>query len=117
MYRFEGSLKARLFSGIAYRIHSEKDQDDIIDISVLGKEKKDAGLFSMVKSTLDTLLDPPEASFLMVIFGGHLHSVTNKHSPIVQSIKYVLENTDPEKTLIIITGECLFLVKLNLLKI
>lgn len=82
-----------------------KDQEDLVDISQLGKEKQDPGLFSTVKSTLDSLLDPPEANFLMVIFGGHLHTIADPHSPIVQSIKYVIENADVENTLVVVTGK------------
>ncbi|XP_076265344.1 uncharacterized protein LOC143199423 isoform X1 [Rhynchophorus ferrugineus] len=84
----------------------KQDQDDLVDIEKLGKEKQDAGLFETVKSTLETLQEPPIANFLMAVFGGHLDSIHNKHSPLVQSVKHVTERTDPENTLIILTGSC-----------
>lgn len=42
----------------------------------------------------------------MVIFGGHFNEISHKHSPLVQSLKHVMESTDPEKTLLILTGTC-----------
>lgn len=80
------------------------DAADLADVSKLGKEKLDPGLFSLVKSTLCALLEPPESGFLMVIFGGHLQTVADRNSALTQSIKHVIENTDPNKTLIIVTG-------------
>ncbi|KAL1494886.1 hypothetical protein ABEB36_010401 [Hypothenemus hampei] len=83
------------------------DGEDLVDVSKLGQQMIDPGLFSTTKSTLDTLLlDNPGSNFLMIIFGGHLHSIMDKHSPLVQSVKYTLENTDPEKTITILTGSC-----------
>ncbi|XP_030764142.1 uncharacterized protein LOC115888535 [Sitophilus oryzae] len=94
---FEDKIKNRL----------SEDEDDFIDIGNLGKEKEDPGLFETVKSTLTTLQDTPEANFLMVVFGGHLHGIKNKHSPMIQSVKHVMENTNAEDTLIIVTGSCI----------
>ncbi|XP_050310047.1 uncharacterized protein LOC126746005 isoform X2 [Anthonomus grandis grandis] len=89
------------------------DQDDFADIEHIGKQKEDAGLFSMVKSTLEVLNSPPESPFLLVIFGGHLSALTNKQSPIFNSIKHVVEMTDMNNTLIAVT-ECKLLYDIPL---
>ncbi|XP_050315066.1 uncharacterized protein LOC126749418 [Anthonomus grandis grandis] len=82
------------------------DQDDFADIEHIGKQKEDAGLFGMVKSTLEVLTAPPESPFLLVVFGGHLSALSNKQSPIFSSIKHVVEMTDMNNTLIAVTGSC-----------
>lgn len=67
--------------------------------------ENDRGLFETVESTLKNLQENPEA-FLMVVFGGELQEVSDKYSPLVQTLKHVIENTDPENTLIVLTGNC-----------
>lgn len=67
--------------------------------------KQDPGLFQTVKSTLSTLQETPE-SFVMIVFGGHLSEISDHHSPLVQSLKHVMEQTVPETTLVVLTGSC-----------
>ncbi|KAJ8940878.1 hypothetical protein NQ318_000615 [Aromia moschata] len=74
--------------------------------SEINMANEDPGLFETVKSTLTSLQEVPCGEFLMVVFGGHLSELTNQHSPLVQSVKYVTENTNPENTLIVVTGTC-----------
>lgn len=66
----------------------------------------DPGLFETVKTTLTALQEEQEEPLLMTVFGGHLSEVTNCESPLIQSIKHVIENTDPNSTLIVLTGYC-----------
>lgn len=42
----------------------------------------------------------------MVVFGGDLSEVSNWESPLIQTIKHVMENTDPNSTLLVLTGYC-----------
>ncbi|XP_066253157.1 uncharacterized protein [Euwallacea similis] len=86
-----------------FQPHVTGDQPSLIDVRELRKQRQDPELFDMVKTTLNSLLNRPEKPFLMTIFGGHLHSIAEPHSPIVQSIKYVMENTESKKTLIVVT--------------
>ncbi|KAJ8984010.1 hypothetical protein NQ317_006865 [Molorchus minor] len=67
---------------------------------------EDPGLFDTVTSTLSSLQQAPGETFLMVVFGGHLSEISNPRSPLVQSVKHVTENTDPESTLVVLTGTC-----------
>lgn len=66
----------------------------------------DIGLFETVKTTLSTLQEDPEEPFLMTVFGGHLSEISDCKSPMVQSIKHIIENTDPKSTLVVLTGSC-----------
>ncbi|XP_057659211.1 uncharacterized protein LOC130895724 [Diorhabda carinulata] len=65
-----------------------------------------SSLFETVRSTLDNLQETPCNGFLMVVFGGHLHEISDIHSPLTQSLKHVIEVTDPENTLIVVTSAC-----------
>lgn len=67
--------------------------------------KQDPRLFQMVKNTLKTLQGTFEP-FIMVIFAGQLSEISDPHSPLIQTIKYVVESTLQETTLIILTGSC-----------
>lgn len=80
-----------------------KENKEILD--QIGHRKQDPGLFDTVKNTLTTLQQTSER-FLMVISGGYLSEIRDKHSPLIQSIKYVMETTIPETTLVILTGSC-----------
>ncbi|CAH1112538.1 unnamed protein product [Psylliodes chrysocephalus] len=81
-----------------------KQENDILTNGMVNREN-DRGLFETVESTLKNLQENPEA-FLMVVFGGELQEVSDKYSPLVQTLKHVIENTDPENTLIVLTGNC-----------
>ncbi|KAJ8920306.1 hypothetical protein NQ315_011968 [Exocentrus adspersus] len=72
----------------------------------LAQHKLDPGLFETVKTTLSTLQENAEDSLLMAIFGGHLAELSDCKSPLVQTIKHVIESTDPKHTLIVLTGSC-----------
>lgn len=71
----------------------------------IGEFRKDSGLFQTVRSTLTTIQETSEP-FLMIIFGGRLSEIRDKQSPLIQTVKYVVETTEPETTLIVLTGSC-----------
>lgn len=76
------------------------------EIGQIGKVEENS-LFDLVKSTLASVEESCEgAAFLVVFSGGCLSDVSNSNSPLVQGVKHVVENTDENRTLILITGSC-----------
>lgn len=62
-------------------------------------------LFDLVKETLSSVQDN-QNGFLMIILGGCLKEIADAYSPLMQSVKHVIENTNPQNTLIVLTGQC-----------
>ncbi|EFA09435.2 hypothetical protein TcasGA2_TC010647 [Tribolium castaneum] len=62
-------------------------------------------LFDLVKETLNNVQDCRNG-FLMIVIGGCLKDVSDIYSPLMQSVKHIVENTDPQNTLIVLTGQC-----------
>ncbi|CAG9862306.1 unnamed protein product [Phyllotreta striolata] len=70
------------------------------------RKRIDPGLFQTVQTALGSLQANSEA-FLLIVFGGRLQEISEKYSPLVQTLKHIIENTDPENTIIVLTGNCL----------
>ncbi|GLV32350.1 Muscle-specific protein 300 kDa [Carabus blaptoides fortunei] len=68
-------------------------------------------MFDLVRGTLQNLQTQTEnhkdqtPGYLMVVLGGNLSEVADPFSDLVQSVKYVLENTDQDR-LILVTCLC-----------
>lgn len=42
----------------------------------------------------------------MVVFGGQLSEIRDQQSPLIQTVKYVIETTIPENTIVILSATC-----------
>lgn len=64
-------------------------------------------LFNVVKRSLfDLQMNCEQSGFILIVFGGNLSDICNVYSPLIQTIKHVIENTDESNTLIVLTGSC-----------
>ncbi|XP_044271309.1 uncharacterized protein LOC123015575 [Tribolium madens] len=70
----------------------------------IGKVSENS-LFDLVKETLNNVQDC-QNGFLMIVIGGCLKDISDIYSPLMQSVKHIVENTDPQSTLIVLTGQC-----------
>lgn len=68
--------------------------------------KREPTLFELVKRTLRRTNSHSPNGYIMTIMGGNICDVCDPYSELMQAAKFVSENTDDKKTLIVITRSC-----------
>lgn len=64
-------------------------------------------MFELVRRTLRQLeIHKSDNGFLVTFFGGKLCDIRNRRSDLMRSIKHVLERSDDDNTLAVLTGSC-----------
>lgn len=82
------------------------DEEDGLNLDLLGRVQEPS-MFELVRRTLRQLqIHRSNNGFLVTFFGGNICDLKNKRSDLMRSIKHVLENSDEQNTLAVLTGSC-----------
>lgn len=82
-----------------------KNEPETFEAETLPPTNNDFCLLEKVVQTVEQLQQQEEA-FLLIVFGGNLTDIKNCNSALLQSLKFLTENTNCAETLILLTGFC-----------
>lgn len=80
------------------------DEEDGLNLDLLGCVQQPS-MYELVRRTLREL-EQEDKGYLVTFFGGNMCDLKDPRSDLVQSIKHVLENSDEQNTLAVLTGSC-----------
>lgn len=81
------------------------NEEDRLNPNLIGQIREPT-LFELVKRTLRQASSHSPNGYIMTVMGGNISDVDDPYSDLMQAAKFVVENTDDKKTLIIISGTC-----------